>query len=768
MIKYTEDIINKIHSTVRDKGFSVCALLSNKGYGKLTLAKQFVLNYGYDFITINTPPEHYNHLYPLSNAFKENTTDYQHLYLRIIEFLNSGRSSAFIFNGSECYQEELIRIITEVTSFCANNVTADNSVVFLFLVNGMQPSDLLDKYFAEFSRYVNYIFLEKWKEDDLLELFKAQYPVCDYQKGDLNKIINLSFSNPGDFISNLEELKRRQVFVRSKDNSWKLFEFNTEILSRRMVRVVQERYEKLDDNLKEAIKKASIIGKEFDSKTLENPLKVVRAQQLLIQIEDVSQLIYKTLPDYSLYCFENDEAYLSIDSYIKEEDRKIWNRAIAGYFANEIQNEYAKSDEQKIDELLRKTGYYFKKAEDYKDSLSYQMKLISRCFANANYSQVVRLVKEIKSYPKDYLTNEIRKIILIYSIESYEVLCKFENAFNEYHEFEKCCQVRSDVLSWGIIKKAFYYYYNNDTPKAYHTLLFIKDMKDPCTEKNAKLYIEAYSMLSAFGETLGHEEYVQHYNYALSLAKKFRLADSYYRLLRKANAVHVEEAGIHMMLKAYEYFRDKNKHMYAMTAHNIGTQYALILNGSESLKYLREAEQLFKESGSAGLLPTLNSIAVYYLLIEHHFEKALTILKELNTSDDFQQLALLNNIATCKRKLGYLDETGKLIAEITNINHKSANQFRWYEECLILQNAYLCKAQNKYEEALGHFSYYMEQGFGILKANKVSVIKNIVYLSGLLAKPLSHEVETVKNAYDRCGQAFYEHDLMVSDLMFWE
>lgn len=71
-----------------------------------------------------------------------------------------------------------------------------------------------------------------------------------------------------------------------------------------MVRVVQERFEKLDDNLKEAIQKASIIGKEFDSKTLENPLKVIRAQQLLMQIEDISQLIYTKLPDKTLYSFE--------------------------------------------------------------------------------------------------------------------------------------------------------------------------------------------------------------------------------------------------------------------------------------------------------------------------------------------------------------------------------------------------------------------------------------------------------------------------------
>lgn len=275
MLKYTEEIFRNIRLAIADKSFSICVLLSNKGYGKSALAKKIVQYYGYNHIMVSRPPEHSNHLYPLSNAFKESTTDYHHLYLRIIQFLDANPPSAFIFNGSESYQEELIRIITEVSSFCANNETDSSPIVFLFLINDTQPPASLDKYFAEFSRYVNYIPFERWKENDLLDLFKTEYPICDYQEKDLSQIINLSFSNPGDFISNLEELKRKGVFIRNKNDIWQLSGFNPDVLSRRMGRVVQERFEKLDDNLKEAIQKASIIGKEFDRKTLENPLKVI-------------------------------------------------------------------------------------------------------------------------------------------------------------------------------------------------------------------------------------------------------------------------------------------------------------------------------------------------------------------------------------------------------------------------------------------------------------------------------------------------------------
>lgn len=767
MLKYTEDFFHKIRLATKNKGFSICALLSNKGYGKSTLAKEFVQHYGYNHIIVNRPPEHSNHLYPLFSALKESTTDYHNLYLKIIQFLNANPLSALIFNSSECYQEELIRIITEVSSFCINNAADKSPKVFLFLINDTQPSASLDKYFSKFSQYVNYIPFERWKKNDLLDLFKTEYPICDYQEKDLNQIVNLSFSNPEDFISNLEELKRKGVFVRNKDGIWQLSDFNPDVLSRRMGRVVQERFEKLDDNLKEAIQKASVIGREFDMKTLENPLKVIRAQQLLIQIEDISQLIYRTLPD-NMYSFENEEAHLSIDGYVKEEDRKIWNRAIAEYFANEIKYEYAELDERKIDELLRKAAYYFKKADDYKASIAYLIKLISRCFANANYSQVIRLVKDIKSYPKDCPTSEMRKIALIYSIESYEVLCEFDKALNSYYEFEKYSSIQSDILSWGIIKKAYYYYYNNKTPEAYNMLLFIKDEKEPCTDKNAKLYVNGYNMLSAIGQTLGDKEYVNHYNYALSLAKKFRLTDSYYSLLRKANSVHKGEIGISMMHEAYRYFRDKNKYMYAMTAHNMGTEYLLMMNGDESLKYLEEAEQLFRELGSTGLLYALNSIAIYKMVIEHDFEKALVILEELNSFDEFERMALLNNQATCKRKLGCLDEAKKLITEIIRINNKPENQLIWYKEYTILQNAYLCKTQDKNEDALAYFTSYMELGVDMSKSNRVLTIKNIVNLSTILNKPINENINALKNAYDLHGQSLYENDIIAADLMFWE
>lgn len=768
MSKYKEDIFHKICLATAEKGFSVCALLSNKGYGKSTLAKQFVQHYGYNYITVNRAPEHANHLYPLSSALKESTTDYHHLYLKIIQFLDSNPPSALIFNGSESYQEELIRMITEVSFFCVNNATASNPIVFLFLVNDTQPSASLDKYFAEFSRYVNYISFERWKENELLEMFKAEYPTCNYLEKDLNQIIKLSFSNPGDFISNLEELKRKGIFIRNEEDRWLLSGFNPDILSHKMVRVVQERFEKLDDHLKEAIKKASIIGKEFDLKTLESPLKVMRAQQLLMQIEDISQLIYKTLPDHSLYCFENDEAHLSIDGYVKEEDRKIWNRAIARYFASEIKNDYLQLDEQKIDELLRKAAYYFKKAEDYKDSIAYYMKLISRCFVYANYSQVIMLVKDLKIISREHLTNDTLRTALIYSIESNEVLCDFRSALSDYYEFEKYSDIQDDVLSWGIIKKAYYLYYANKTPEAYKVLQFIKEEKEPCTAANARLYVNGYSMLSALEDTLGNKDYIKHYNYALSLSKKFKLTSSYYNLLRKANTVHRGEIGISMMQEAYNYFRNKNKYMHAMTAHNIGTEYAQIMKADESIKYLHEATQLFKELGSIGQLVTLNSIAVYTMIFEHDFTKALSILKELDSFDGFQKLALLNNTATCKRKLGYLVEAKELINEITTLNNKEESQFAWYKECIILQNAYLCKAQGLFEEALEHFIYYIDNEFGIIKPNKVSVIKNIVYLSHLLNKPLHKKVERMKNAYDICGQSLYENDLMYADLMFWE
>ena len=769
MLRYTRNVINRLNSILIGPEFSICVLLSKKGYGKSTIAKEFMRSSEYKYTILHSAPAHYNHLYPLSIALHINTTDYHCLYTHAVDFLNAHNKSAFIFDDSESYQEELVRIITEISEFCTNNTIAKTSIVFLFIINNTQSSILLDEYFSKFNKYVSYISLPKWEVEELNELFDLEYPTCDYSEKDLNQIISLSFSNPGDFISNLEELKRKGNFERTGENSrWILHDVSPDILSPKTARIVQERFEQLNDSLKDTIQKASIIGKEFDSQTLENPLRVARAHQLLMQIEDISQLIYRKLPDHSLYCFENDEAYLSIDGIVKESDRIVWNNAIARFFAQEIKNKYTALEEHRIDEYLRKAAYYFKKAGNYQTAGTFQLKLISRCMAFGNYSQVICLIKELENYPENCLTDEIRKAIYVYIMDSYEVLFDFPNALVECNKFIQYCNIKPDKLSWGIIKKAYYYYYTNDTPKAYNLIRFITEGKDPYIDKNAKLYVDGYNLLSAIGETLGHQEYIEHYHYAVSSAKKFGLEDSYYSLLRKANAVYKSNRGIEMMYKAYQYFSDKNKYLHAMTAHNIGTQFALMLNKNASLRYLKEAERLFREIGSAGLMPTLNSIAVYYLLLERDYTKALEILQKLNSFDEFETLAVLNNIATCKRKLEAWDEAKIWIDKIAELNNKPNNHFRWYEECLILQRAYLCKAQGLYEKSLEHFRHYIDQGYGIVKGNKVSVIKNIIYLSKLLGLTLPQNVEIMKNARDESGQYFYDNDLMIADLFFWE
>jgi hypothetical protein len=194
------------------------------------------------------------------------------------------------------------------------------------------------------------------------------------------------------------------------------------------------------------------------------------------------------------------------------------------------------------------------------------------------------------------------------------------------------------------------------------------------------------------------------------------------------------------------------------------------LSEKNSLKYLMEAEKVFKEIRSTGQLYSLNSIAIYKMLFEHDFDSALSMFERMNTEsfDDFEKLAILNNIATCNRRLGRLCEAQDMIAQITKINDKIGNKYPWYKECIILQNAYLFKAYHQYDEALHYFSYFIKNKFGITKPNKISVIKNIIYLSEILNKPLTKEVEILKNAYDLCGQSLYENDLIFADLMFWE
>lgn len=769
MIKYIKDKVERINQNLANNKFSICVLREKKGFGKTTIAKKFVAQYNSHHITINRCSPHENHLATIANSLSVNTYDFNILYEEIVKHLGEHVENIVTFLNAESYQDEVLRFIANLSNHCINN-SLDRSTIFVFTVNDTGQLHTLNNYFHQYRHYVEYIDLPKWHQKDLLELFQQEFPNNLVDKKDIESIIDNSFSNPQDFISHLEELKRRNIFMKNAQGYWALQSFDKNILALTTGKMVRERYDQLEPGLKETIQKASIIGNEFDVATLEDPLKVKQGQHLLTQIEDISKLIYRPIPDELLYSFENADAHMSINGYVLEDDRIKWNIAIGEYFMKKIEGGYITIDEQNLDNFLRKAAYYFKEASDYVNATACYLKLIVRCYVHSNYNQAIMFVEELNKISSDNIPSEAIRMALLYKMKSNEVLNNFEHALQDCNELVQMSYSEGSAKTWITTKKAHYLYYTNKVSQAYSLLSPIIIRRD-FTKLEAELYANIFSLFSAIQQTMGNREYIRNYNFALDLAKKHKLKNTYYNLLRKANSVHRGEPGVMLMKESYDYYKNcNNLYEQAMVAHNIGTEYLCLLRADDARRYLDEANMLLKKIGSTLQVYAINSIAIHHMLFANDYKTALDILSNVNLEslDNFDSLAIINNIATCKRKLGLIFEAKKLIDEIERINNSQGTNFAWYNQCIILQKGCINKEQGLHEEALRCFLSYFEFEYEGIKADKVFAIKNVVYLSKILGRDIPEKLKQLTDAYDACGEVLFNENIIFSDLLFWE
>ena len=79
---------------------------------------------------------------------------------------------------------------------------------------------------------------------------------------------------------------------------------------------ILQRYDKLDDTLKEVLSKSSIIGNVFNAELLSKPFQIINADDMLQKIEKISQLIVR--PDDKTYSFETNDVYQLIKMCIRD------------------------------------------------------------------------------------------------------------------------------------------------------------------------------------------------------------------------------------------------------------------------------------------------------------------------------------------------------------------------------------------------------------------------------------------------------------------
>ena len=100
---------------------------------------------------------------------------------------------------------------------------------------------------------------------------------------------------------------------------------------------ILQRYDKLDDTLKEVLSKSSIIGNVFNAELLSKPFQIINADDMLQKIEKISQLIVR--PDDKTYSFETNDVYQLIKNSVSPEQQKEWHEILANYYKKLLKKE---------------------------------------------------------------------------------------------------------------------------------------------------------------------------------------------------------------------------------------------------------------------------------------------------------------------------------------------------------------------------------------------------------------------------------------------
>lgn len=765
MNPYVKREIDKINDfcCINDNN-GIYILESEEGMGKRTIIDSFVkIQNVKNVIKIHLSKNDSSPLFELADWLQLNSDSFQQVYKALYKYCltcNQQREKVYII----IYRAEYIAL--EICELF-NTILLNGVKINLFLLMNdpsFQTQACIANNLNRNIKKVRYRRLERWKDSELNLLLKENYPNLCLNNNNMAKIFNMSFGNPSIFIMYINYLYSTFEVLNND-----VLEQNDSILFTQASLIVKSRYERLDPLLKETIKKSSIIGNEFDSKTLSESFNISQAKYLLDKIENISNLIIKKDNPLSVYRFDNEQTHITISTLITSEESKKWNLAIADYFAKlqNITHNYANIIQ--LQEYYFNAYYYYKSTDLLDSAVIFAFRLFPIYISLEHYNSLLNLINDISKY--SYQFNSLQtELINFYKMKCYDALFEYDKALEFNYLYEKI-SFNSNRGYWLKYKRALYLYNSGKMSSAYNLL---KDLQKPI-KKSSKIKIKyqvyGINLLSSILETMNDPLYVTQYDRALALAKKEHMVEGYYYLMRKANFAHRGELGIPLVNEAYLYYKKAgNMTQQAMAAHNIGTEYLYCLNPNKSYYYLNEAYDIFISLGNRGKNYTLNSLAIYEMIFNNNYKKAIDLLNEAEktTDEDFNLLSYMNNKAVCYRKMGRLGKCEECILWIEKQNKKSNNNFDSFNCVLNLQKAYIWKEKGDNRTACSYFLKYIRSNHCKIAPMRIAAIKNFVTISKQIGISLPSDIEEIKSSTSTAGDYFYKKNLLFCNLQFWE
>ncbi len=759
MIDYINNLIKYISSSVANKPSNIYIISGDEGTGKTTVAQKLGGLYD-EYLTLSCNDE-----FQLLTLIQNNSERYNgttQLFIPLIRKIKRKNIHNLIIDTDKNVSEDFLEFIIKFFGIINQQGYELNLIVFLDTVS-------LNIYYGVFNIYPKCIYLspfKKWQTEDFIQLWCEIYNNKSSDVALLSLISEYSMGNAGVFLRHLNTLKYNRCLVYS-NNTWSFenIEIVEKILKEEYSQLVAEKYASLPCNLQLIIQKTSSIGNMFKSSILREAFNEKNATMLLERIEKLTMLLYYTDQSKENGKFDSEETHRHIEELIAPELLESWCEAIGQYYENKLKLPKKRSLADKLN-IKEKCVFYYKKSHNEEKMVFHYISLITLQCRFCRYKAAISAAENLLALTiQNSRYANVEKDCYYMLAVIYRLLANYPKAIEHLKKYIAASEntpLEIKVLNAKLL------YDNGDTTKAYLELMELYKIKQQINDPT--ILVDIISTISSIEETLGHKEYIFHFNEALASAADNELELEYYRLLRKANMAHSGENGIRLMIEAKKYFGDKNLSEYIMVLHNIATEALFYENTFKySLANLNKAYETAVETGFSQLCYINNSYAIH-LILEGRYSEALNILEDIlrYPQENFTKLAVWLNEVTCLRLIGRYEEATNLLKRAKQTNSESQNHFPFFSAQISLQEAYMCIQMNKAEHAMEKIIHYINKKYD---DRSVNIISAKLVLKSLCNRFNLKLLKILRNFADDCDEIskkMADNYLVLCDLMFWE
>ncbi len=381
--------------------------------------------------------------------------------------------------------------------------------------------------------------------------------------------------------------------------------------------LISARIDKLDPNLKEITKMASVLGKHFTVRVLSSMLKDKRIDQYIHDGE--KENLWYSLSKLN-YIFQNDFIPKSVYQLVLKRDlrhfHKLAAESIEDIYQKDLKRHYPDlAHNFKEAEIGNKAIFYLEKAGNYAKDM-YQNKA-----ALDYYGKLLQVLSTSKS------SVDVKKITLSATLNKVELLLLLGNT---EHAKVELIKLNPDSFADNELRDRYFYliarYFitiENYYALKKHIIKVIKKVKT----KFYKYYLEIY-YLDALRFLNESEEFEKN---AYSLLKFFKTKKERYFEGRLVNNIGIYCLQQARYKEAMKYFQtnykiateDNNKPQIRRALHNIGIVNSRLGDRQRAMKYYTQSLKVAKEIGDKNASCKLVSDIATILAIENKVEEAL-------------------------------------------------------------------------------------------------------------------------------------------------